>query len=161
MPWWLSIVTATVVLRVALFPLVVYLQKNAARVALAQPEIKAVSEKIMEHRRTGDDLALAQEALRLHAIYKKYNCHPLKLFTLPLIQMPIFISFFMALRAMARAPLASMVTGGTLWFTDLTTPDPFYVLPLLACATFLSNIEVQLPHSLGGVQALSKAQCSY
>lgn len=103
----------------------------------------------MECRRTGDDLGLAQEALHLQAIYRKYNCHPLKLFIMPLVQMPIFVSFFVALRAMARAPLASMTTGGTLWFTDLTTPDPYYALPVLACLTFLANIEVWPPHHTG------------
>lgn len=32
--------------------------------------------------------------------------------------------------------------GGISWFTDLTTPDPFYALPVLTAATFLATVEV-------------------
>ena len=61
--------------------------------------------------------------------------------------MPLFISFFFALRGMAYAPLESLKTGGLFWFTDLTVVDPYYALPILACVSFLINIEVW-PHSL-------------
>ena len=133
-----------------MFPLVVHLQKNAARISMAQPEIMTSTEKLQEFRKTGDNVGLAQEAVRMQAIYRKYGCHPLKLFTMPLVQMPVFISFFMALREMARAPVASMTTGGALWFSNLTVPDPFYVLPLVACVSFLVNIEVHAAFGGGG-----------
>ena len=61
---------------------------------------------------------------------------------MPVMQVPIFISFFVALRRMAAVPVESMKTGGILWFTDLTVPDPYYVLPLLGCASFMAIIEV-------------------
>jgi hypothetical protein len=32
--------------------------------------------------------------------------------------------------------------GGTLWFTDLTTPDSLYILPMLTGLTFLATVEV-------------------
>lgn len=32
--------------------------------------------------------------------------------------------------------------GGALWFTDLTTPDPQYILPALTALTFLATVEV-------------------
>lgn len=66
--------------------------------------------------------------------------------SLPLLflmfQMPIFISVFIGLRAMATLPVASMATGGVLWFTDLTIPDPYYILPILTSLTMLATIEV-------------------
>lgn len=36
----------------------------------------------------------------------------------------------------------SFKTGGALWFTDLTTPDSFYIMPILAGLTFLITVEV-------------------
>ena len=45
---------------------------------------------------------------------------------------------------MAAAPIESMKIGGMLWFTDLTLPDPYYLLPIAACLTFMANIEVLL-----------------
>jgi membrane protein insertase Oxa1/YidC/SpoIIIJ len=38
--------------------------------------------------------------------------HPLSTLLFPLVQMPVFVSFFFALRAMAAAPVASMQTEG-------------------------------------------------
>lgn len=32
--------------------------------------------------------------------------------------------------------------GGALWFTDLTTPDSLYLLPVLTGLTFLATVEV-------------------
>ena len=42
----------------------------------------------------------------------KNKAHPLGSLLFPFAQMPVFISFFLALRAMASAPVASMQTEG-------------------------------------------------
>ena len=44
---------------------------------------------------------------------------------------------------MASVPIESMKTGGMLWFTDLTVSDPYYVLPVLSCLSFMATIEVR------------------
>ena len=44
---------------------------------------------------------------------------------------------------MAALPVESMKMGGLFWFTDLTVPDPFYILPVASCFAFLLNIEVK------------------
>jgi YidC/Oxa1 family membrane protein insertase len=36
----------------------------------------------------------------------------------------------------------SLKGGGAYWFTDLTTPDELYILPVLTAATFLATVEV-------------------
>lgn len=36
----------------------------------------------------------------------------------------------------------SFKNGGALWFTDLTTPDATYILPVLTAVTFLITVEV-------------------
>lgn len=61
-----------------------------------------------------------------------------------LFQLPIFLSVFVGVRQMANLPVESMKEGGILWFTDLTVPDPFWLLPLLTSATFLATIEVSV-----------------
>ena len=64
-------------------------------------------------------------------------------YTALLLQLPIFISVFTGLKGMSELPVVSMQSGGLLWFTDLTVPDPYFVLPLLNVATFLIAIEVR------------------
>ncbi|KAH8019829.1 hypothetical protein HPB51_022563 [Rhipicephalus microplus] len=63
---------------------------------------------------------------------------------IPLAQAPVFISFFFALRGMANLPMESFKTGGILWFTDLTVPDPFYILPLITSVSLFCTLEALL-----------------
>lgn len=60
----------------------------------------------------------------------------------PVLQAPVFISFFIALREMANLPVPSLQTGGLWWFQDLTVSDPIYVLPLVVTATMWGVLEV-------------------
>lgn len=36
----------------------------------------------------------------------------------------------------------SLSTGGVLWFSDLSLPDPLYILPVILSSSNLLNIEV-------------------
>ncbi len=141
-PWWLAIVSATVLIRTALFPLAVRMQVNAAKIANINPQAQQLHAQLLEVKASGDKKAEAELGMKILALYQDNNCHPLVMFLMPLAQLPVFISFLMALRGMAQLPVESMKTGGILWFHDLTVPDPTFALPLLACATFLCNIEV-------------------
>jgi len=58
------------------------------------------------------------------------------------LQVPIFISVYKGLNEMAELPVASMQTGGLLWFTDLTICDPYYALPIMTVSTLLITLEV-------------------
>ncbi|CAI7997800.1 Mitochondrial inner membrane protein OXA1L [Geodia barretti] len=60
--------------------------------------------------------------------------------------------FFIAIRRMAAVPVESMKTGGVFWFTDLTVPDPYYVLPVLACGSFVASIELGGETGVGNPQ---------
>ncbi|URE32090.1 mitochondrial inner membrane protein OXA1-like [Musa troglodytarum] len=40
--------------------------------------------------------------------------------------------------------------GGALWFTDLTTPDPRYMLPALTGLTFLATVELNMQEGMEG-----------
>ncbi|RID49710.1 hypothetical protein BRARA_H00490 [Brassica rapa] len=66
-----------------------------------------------------------------------------------IIQGPIFISFFFAIRNMAEK-VPSFKTGGTLWFTDLTTADTTYILPLLTAITFIIMVESNMQEGMEG-----------
>lgn len=50
---------------------------------------------------------------------------------------------YMQIRNMAEK-VPSFHTGGALWFVDLTTPDSFFVLPILTSLTFWILVEVSL-----------------
>ena len=140
--WWLSIVAMTVALKVVLFLPSVSVQINAVKLANLQPQLQEIHQRMAAYRASGDQQRVIEESQKMLRLYSEHGCNPLKMFVMPLLQMPIFVSFFMALRGMAQFPVHSMKTGGTLWFTDLTIPDPTFALPVLACGSFILNIEV-------------------
>ena len=144
LPWWASIIVATVILRSAMFPLAVRVQANAARFNNIRPETEKLMAKVKHHNRFGRKNLSAMANKKLMDMYSEHNCSPLKMMITPFIQVPIFISFFIAIRRMASVPVESMKSGGALWFTDLTAPDPYYILPFLSCASLLATIEVWL-----------------
>lgn len=86
-------------------------------------------------------------------VYAHYGCQRWKLFLLPYVQMPLFISMSLTLRHMtglalpwfdepAGSPLKGLSQGGFGWVTDLTLPDPTWTFPLLIGAGNLINVEV-------------------
>ena len=143
LPWWGVIGIATVVMRVLLFPLSVKFAANAAKMAKIQPELAEIVKNIQYYAKIGAKEQQEKEQIKMAAVYKNNDCSPFTMMTLPFMQLPVFMSFFIALRKMAVGPLESMKTGGMGWFTDLTVTDPTYALPLIACGIFITNIQVR------------------
>ena len=144
LPWWGAIVASTFLLRAVIFPGVMKIQKNGVLMNNINPEIQKLMKRQREYKQMGNKALADQYSHKIWAVYQKHNCNPLKMAVMPLMQVPLFLSFFIAIRRMAAVPVESMKTGGALWFTDLTVPDPYYILPVLACGSFVASIEVQL-----------------
>lgn len=100
--------------------------------------------------------------------YCRFGVSPLTPLKGLFIQGPIFVSFFLAvsynllnnillmikwssisllmcsfwqINNMAEK-VPSFKSGGAYWFIDLTTPDSFYIFPILTALTFLITVEV-------------------
>lgn len=141
MPWWLTIAAVTLSVRVVVLPLVLYGQKNAIRMANIQPKMQAHMADINHAKSTGDKQLLVKSVESVQKLMKDNDCHPLRSFAAPVIQAPLFMTFFFALRGLGEAGLPSMKTGGLAWFSDLTSADPFYILPVLSSLTMLATLE--------------------
>lgn len=60
-----------------------------------------------------------------------------------LMQLPLLLTWFLSLRFVSNLPevYTSILTDGFWWFTDLSTYDPYFALPILAaCVTSWSII---------------------
>ncbi|XP_013140550.1 PREDICTED: mitochondrial inner membrane protein OXA1L [Papilio polytes] len=141
-PWWGAILIGTIVVRAVMFPLVIMSQRNAAVMNNNLPEIQLLQVKMTQARQTGNQLEAAQYAQEMMSFMKEKGLNPLKNILVPLAQAPLFISFFVGLRGMANCPVESMMHGGLWWFTDLTVPDQFFLLPLITSATLAATIEL-------------------
>ncbi|KAK0526120.1 hypothetical protein OC834_004914 [Tilletia horrida] len=141
LPWWATIIGSTIVLRFALAPLLIYVQGNTIRLSNIQPKLTTIMSDIQHAKATGDMALVQSSAQKAQALFRENDCHPLRSFLLPAVQMPIFISFFFALRGMATAGLPSLKDGGLGWFVDLTAADPYYILPITSAALTLAVLE--------------------
>lgn len=135
LPWWAAIVMGTLGARVLLLPLVLRGQREAARLGVHLPQLQRLHQRLAEARRGSDRLQVTRAYAELAAYQRRHDVHPLRGFLVPLVQTPLFVSFFLALQQMAAAPHPGLQRGGLGWFPDLTAPDPFYALPLLVTAS--------------------------
>jgi len=140
LPWWASIVAMTVIVRTAILPLTIMSQKNTANLVRASPELEEFKADVrLNPPKTVEDQM--RNSMRLREIYSKYNISMKKTLAPLVVQMPLFITFFLGLRRLAQT-YPTMKEGGALWFTDLSVADPTYALPVIAAGTFLLTIEM-------------------
>src|SRR6056300_1464272 len=116
--WALSIIVFTFILKLVLFPV-------TAKGFVSMGNMRKVGPKMKELQdRYGDDRQrLSQEMMKL---YKTEKVNPLGGCLPILAQMPFFIGFFFALREMVELRHASIF-----WMSDLSVPDPLFILPVL------------------------------
>ncbi|XP_067870249.1 mitochondrial inner membrane protein OXA1L isoform X1 [Heterodontus francisci] len=142
LPWWGAIVAGTVLARTLVFPVIVKGQREAAKLNNHLPAMTQLTNKMNEAKTSGNKFEFAKAYSDLVLFQKKHDVNPLRGFLVPLIQAPIFISFFVALRQMAYLPVPSLQTGGLWWFTDLTASDPFYLLPIIVTSSMWGILEL-------------------
>uniref|UniRef100_UPI0037E74A48 mitochondrial inner membrane protein OXA1L n=1 Tax=Semicossyphus pulcher TaxID=241346 RepID=UPI0037E74A48 len=142
LPWWGAIVVGTVLARLAVFPVIVKGQREAAKLNNVLPEMTKLTNRMNEAKQSGNKFDFAKAYSDLNLFQKKHDVNPLRGFLVPLVQAPVFVSFFIALRKMAYLPVPSLQTGGMLWFLDLTAADPFYILPFAVTGTMFFILEL-------------------
>ena len=125
--WGWAIIILTILIKLAFFPLSAASYKSMAHMRRVQPKLKSIKE------RYGDDKQRYQQAMM--EIYKTEKINPLGGCLPILVQIPVFIALYWALLEsveMRHAPFA-------LWITDLSSPDPYFVLPLLMGVTMFAQ----------------------
>uniref|UniRef100_A0A0D9XLN2 Membrane insertase YidC/Oxa/ALB C-terminal domain-containing protein n=2 Tax=Leersia perrieri TaxID=77586 RepID=A0A0D9XLN2_9ORYZ len=149
--WWASIALTTVLIRSATVPLLVNQLKATQKLNAIKPEMESIKDEM-----NAMDPKSADEGKRkMTELFKKHGVSPFTPLKGLLIQGPIFMSFFFAIRNMVDK-VPSMKGGGALWFTDLTTPDALYILPVLTAFIFWVTVELNLQEGMEGSPMASK-----
>jgi YidC/Oxa1 family membrane protein insertase len=137
-----AVVGVTVLVRLGLFPLFVKLQRNSARMAHMQPEMRTLKAKLDAMGDNADQETQIKYGLQMRALFKKYECNPFSSLVAPMVQIPVFMGMFFGLRKMPDFFGADLSKEGLFWFSDLTVCDPFYILPVLSATTMLASVEL-------------------
>ena len=117
--WGWSIILVTFLIKAAFYKLTEASGRSMAKMRKLQPRLKALQERYKDDRQ-----ALSQHMMDL---YKREKVNPAAGCLPMLIQIPFFIAFYWVLLEsveMRQAPFA-------LWISDLSSRDPYFVLPLL------------------------------
>jgi YidC/Oxa1 family membrane protein insertase len=136
-PWWLSIAILTVVVRSILFPLTVRQVKSMRAMQDLKPEMDKIRAKYKDNKQ--------QQQEEIMKLYQERKVNPFGSCLPLLIQMPIFITMFYVIQGFG-ATHESFASGGVLWFQDLSTKDPYYLLPVLSAVTMLAASEITSKH---------------
>ncbi len=136
-----AIIMLTVCLQLILFRFTMMQLKSAAQMKKIQPEMKRIQEKYK-----GNPEAMNRETLNL---YRKYKVNPLAGCLPMLIQLPIFLALFNALRTSWALHGAKFIW----WITDLSSKDPYYILPLLMGAVMFLQQKNSMPAGTDPAQA--------
>ncbi|MEI2357280.1 YidC family membrane integrase SpoIIIJ [Mesobacillus zeae] len=121
----LSIIVVTIVIRLAILPLMIKQTRSSKAMQALQPEMQRLKEKYSSKDQKTQQ-KLQQETMGLfqkHGVNPLAGCFPI------FIQMPILIGFY---HAISRT--REIAEHSFLWF-DLGEKDPYYILPIVAGIT--------------------------
>jgi YidC/Oxa1 family membrane protein insertase len=128
--WGWAIVIQTLIINLALLPLRVSSMKSALKMQKVAPQIKAIQEKYKKYSmRDPRKQEMNQE---VSALYKAEGVNPVGGCLPMVIQMPFLFAYYSMLGAaldLRQAPW--------LWIRDLSSPDPWHLLPIGIIITML------------------------
>lgn len=123
--WGWAIVLVTVVVKLLFYQLSAMSYRSMAKMKKLTPRMTALRE------RYGDDKMAMNQALM--EMYKEEKVNPFGGCLPILVQIPVFIALYWVLLESVELRQASF----GFWIKDLSTPDPYFVLPLLMGVTMV------------------------
>jgi YidC/Oxa1 family membrane protein insertase len=128
--WGWAIAIQTLIINLTLLPLRISSMKSALKMQKVQPQMNAIKEKYKKY--TMRDPRKQEMNQEIAALMKKEGVSPAGGCLPLLIQMPFLFAYYSMLRAaldLRQAPW--------LWVRDLSSPDPWHILPIGIIITML------------------------
>jgi YidC/Oxa1 family membrane protein insertase len=125
--WGVAIILVTFLIKLAFYKLTESSGRSMAKMRNLQPRMKALQERYKDDKPAHS--AAMMELYKREKVNPAAGCLPI------LIQMPFFLAFYWVLLEsveMRQAPFA-------LWITDLSTKDPYFILPLIMGAAMFTQ----------------------
>ena len=138
--WGWAIIILTILIKLAFFKLSETSYKSMANMRKLAPRLKALKE------RYGDDKQRLNQAMM--EMYKTEKINPLGGCLPVLVQIPVFIALYWVLLESVELRQAPFM----LWLKDLSSADPYFVLPLIMGVTMLIQQKLN-PAPMDPIQA--------
>jgi YidC/Oxa1 family membrane protein insertase len=146
--WAGSIMVAGVAVRCATFFFQALSSDRMAALAALKPLTAPIQEKMEVAIARGDKAAEQRYKMQQAEVMRPHMGGVFSMGGFMIVQAWIGISDFRCLRAMAELPVPGMAHDGFLWFKDLTTADPYYILPAAITGIFYAIFKVHATHSM-------------
>ncbi|KAA8618225.1 mitochondrial export translocase Oxa1 [Pyrenophora tritici-repentis] len=153
--WAGSIMAAAVAVRCVTFALQAMTSDKAAVMASLGPITKPLQDKMEDAIARGDKQAADMYRMQQQEAIRPFIGGMASMGGFMIAQGWIGISAFRLMRAMAELPIPGMTTDGFLWFSDLTTRDPYFFLPVATTAMMYTVFKLG---GETGLQTASKSQ---
>ena len=131
--WGWSIILVTVILKMVFFPLSAAGFRSMANMRRVQPRLIALKERYQN-----DKTQLNQAMMQ---IYKEEKINPFGGCFPILIQIPVFLALYWVLVESVEMRQAPFI----FWLNDLSTKDPYFILPLLMGVTMFVQQKLNPP----------------
>jgi YidC/Oxa1 family membrane protein insertase len=138
--WGWAIIFVTMLIKLAFYKLSETSYRSMARMRKLTPRLQSLKERF------GDDRQKLNQAMM--ELYKKEKINPLGGCLPILVQIPVFIALYWVLLESVELRQAPFM----LWITDMSAPDPYFILPLIMGATMLIQQKLN-PAPMDPIQA--------
>lgn len=128
--WGWAIVLVTVLIKLVFYPLSEASGRSMAKMRALAPRIKNIQERYKDDRE--------QLGRSMMELYKREKINPLAGCLPILIQIPVFLAFYWVLLESVEMRQAPFM----LWIDDLSSRDPFFVLPILMGAAMFGQYKL-------------------
>lgn len=123
--WGVAIILLTILIKLLFYPLSEASYRSMAKMRVLAPKMQKLKDQY------GNDRQRLQQAMM--ELYKTEKINPLGGCLPIVVQIPVFIALYWVLLASVELRHAPFYA----WIHDLSTPDPWFVLPILMGATMI------------------------
>ncbi|KAJ5735770.1 uncharacterized protein N7483_000895 [Penicillium malachiteum] len=131
LPWWASVVSLGLLVRLALLKPSLDASNVAAQNHNIKPLMAPLREKLMLAAKSNNQVEIARARAEIKNLNAAHNIKVWKSFV-PMLQIPLGFGMFRTIRGMTTLPVPALLDEKALWLTDLTAADPYFILPAIS-----------------------------
>ena len=131
--WGLAIISVTAIIKLLFYKLTEKSGHSMAKMRAIAPRLKAIQDRYKDNK--------AEQGRATMELYKREKVNPIAGCVPMLIQMPFFLAFYWVLLESVEMRQASFM----FWLTDLSSRDPYFILPLIMGIAMLFQQKLNPP----------------
>jgi len=139
--WGWAIILTTLTIRTIMYPLTKVQYISSEKFRSLQPKIEEIKKKYKNNKKKLNE--------KIISLYNTEQINPIRSFIPTLLQMPLFLSLYTMLVASVELRHANFI----LWINDLSSKDPYFVLPIFMGLTMFYIQKISNTNNSNSIQS--------